>query len=79
MSDYLQDYSELNKLCNQVECGFHFIYLFFGKIFIFKIAIMIKIIVCCKWKKIMSHTHTHTKKPIPRELIHVKSNRFTGF
>ena len=78
MSDYLQDYSELNKLCNQVECGFHFIYLFFGKIFIFKIAIMIKIIVYCEWKKIMSHTHTHTK-PIPRELIHVKSNRFTGF
>ena len=59
MSDYLQDYSELNKLCNQVECGFHFIYLFFGKIFIFKIAIMIKIIVYCEWKKIMSHTHTH--------------------
>ena len=54
MSDYLHDYSELNKLCNQVECGFHFIYLFFGKIFICKIAIMIKIIVYCERKKIMS-------------------------
>ena len=78
MSDYLHDYSELNKLCNQVECGFHFIYLFFGKIFIFKTAIMIKIIVYCERKKIMS-PKKKKKQTKPRELIHVKSNRFTGF
>ena len=74
MNNYLQYYFELNKLYNQVECGSHLIYLFFGNVFICKISLVIKIILSVVKKKKNS-----LEKKSKRMNPYAKSNWFTEF